>query len=78
MQHFQFELLIGFNAALIELEDVIVSDTQARCVEIKFRLLFRCDTDTYLARTVNGIVQQVQFPFVIQNRNGVFKPVINQ
>ena len=78
VQHLQLELLVRFDPGLVELDDVVVADAEPRGVEIEFRLLFGCDADTDLARFVDCVVEQVQFAFVVENRNGVLEAVVDQ
>ena len=49
VKQLELELLVGFDLLLVEVDDIVVTDSEARGIEVELGLLLGCDPDTNVA-----------------------------
>ncbi len=78
MEHLELEFLALADLGLVEIDDVVVADAEARGVEIEFGLLLAGDADPHLALFGHGGVEQVDLLLVVDHGNRVLEAVVEQ
>ena len=78
VEHFELELLVVFDLLLVEIDDVVVANTQTRGIEVELRLLLRCNADTHLAALFDYVGEQVDLLLVVDHGNRVDESRIDQ
>ena len=78
VQHLELELLAVLEFGLVEVDDVVVADTQTRGVELELGFLLAGDADADFAFLGERILEQLQLLLVVEHRNGVHEAVVDQ
>lgn len=78
MQHLELELLAVLELGLVEVDDVVVADTQPRGVELELGFLLAGDADADLAFLGEGVLEQVELLLVVQHGDRVDEAVVHQ
>ena len=78
MQHLEPEFLVPLDFRTIILDDIVITDTQSRRIEIELRLLLRGDPDTDFAPGIDRRVEQLELLLIIDDRNRILKAAVDQ
>ena len=78
MQHLEPEFLVPLDFRTIILDDIVITDTQPRRIEIELRLLLRGDPDTDFAPGIDRRVEQLELLLVVDDRNRILKAAVDQ
>lgn len=78
MQHLEPEFLVPLDFRTIILDDIVITDTQPRRIEIELRLLLRGDPDTDFAPGIDRRVEQLELLLIIDDRNRILKAAVDQ
>ena len=76
VEHLELELLAVLELGLVELDDVVVADAEARGVELELGLLLAGDADANLALLGEGVLEQVELLLVVQYGDSVGESVV--
>ena len=78
VQHLEPEFLVPLDFRTIILDDIVITDTQSRRIEIELRLLLRGDPDTDFAPGIDRRVEQLELLLIIDDRNRILKAAVDQ
>ena len=78
VQHLELELLAVLEFGLVEGDDVVVADSEARGVEVELGLLLAGDADSDLALLGEGVLEEVELLLVVQHGDRVGEPVVDE
>ena len=78
VQHLEPEFLVPLDFRTIILDDIVITDTQPRRIEIELRLLLRGDPDTDFAPGIDRRVEQLELLLIIDDRNRILKAAVDQ
>lgn len=76
VQHLELELLVLLYLGLVEVDDFIVADTQARRIEVELRFLLARYAYADLAFLGEYVLVEVEFLLVVNDGNSVLEAVV--
>ena len=81
MEHLETELRVGFHLPLIERDDVVVADSEARSVEVELGFLFRSDADAEVhlfsvGDVLQGGVKGMELVFVVEDGDDILESLV--
>ena len=78
MQHLELEFLAVAEFCLVEIDDVVVADSQPRGVEVELGFLLAGDADADLALLGERVLEQLQLLLVVQHGDRVRETVVDE